>query len=245
VTESVDQQALVAIFQTALEALPAMRPALKFIKEIVTFEPLISTIPLIQENDYKQAVPRVVEELRALAKKIKVNYGQIFIKDCVTLTDCQHLGSSSNLLEQSIAVTDQIKRLKAGNQDLDRSQLPKVIPFTSQAKMLESILKGDATAPGSQETKVKPPAAPRTFVSKWSRTISAVGHELVKQLATFVGTAADEDKNEWTVIPEPRELVDDSKWPKYELKADSPIPSSEFWQLKLDPSAQGDGKSTG
>jgi hypothetical protein len=111
--------------------------------------------------------------------------------------------------------------------------------------MLESILKGDVSTPGSQETKVKPRAAPRTFVSKWSRTISAVGHELVKQLATFVGTAADEDKNEWTVIPEPRELVDDSKWPKYELKADSPIPSSEFWQLKLDPSAQGDGKSTG
>jgi len=171
----------------------------------------------------------VRDSLATFAERIRRgDYGQVrsYLKECVTWTDCQHFGSASNLLSQSRG-------------EIERTRLPRIKPFTYQARFVESALTGfeeplaPAGAAQERQKKRKKTTAPKNLVKKWSKTIAAVGHEFIKVLASYL-TKPPAAAGEWAEIAPPVRLVSDARWRKGEVKAEAQMPSEEFWALKRD-----------
>ena len=109
--QELDKQALVAIFWAAIPLLPGSREALDFVVAIAYNDPLIPTIPRMDEN-WDEAVETAVEKLHAIARPEK---------DVVSLTDCATLKVASSLLGQD--------------------QRPQILPFTLQANVMPNLTK--------------------------------------------------------------------------------------------------------
>jgi hypothetical protein len=115
-TTELDTQPLVILFEAAVKMLPEMREALQFIKVLSKIDPLIATIPVISDYDWKATVATVSDLLRKLGTQEDA---------IVTLTKCSHVSSSSNLLNHEGDV--------------------RILPFHSQHDLLESVICGDVS----------------------------------------------------------------------------------------------------
>lgn len=104
-------QALVVIFNAAVQMLPSMRQAVEFMKVLSAIDPLIATVPIIDEMDWKEDVTKVVTKLTEYGIQENAN---------ISLTDCTNLASVSNLLNDGIE--------------------PKILPYNSQRDLLQSVL---------------------------------------------------------------------------------------------------------
>lgn len=107
-----NKQSLLNIFQESIKMLPEMEEALSFIQSISLFDPLIPTIPVIDEQSWAFAAKAVISELEKLDER-KTNTS-------VTLTDCVNLNSTSNLL--------------------DPENSPKILPFSSFHEFLTDVM---------------------------------------------------------------------------------------------------------
>ena len=131
-TGELNTQALVVIFRSAVQMLPGMQQALDFMKILSAIDPLIATVPIIDEMEWEEAGRRVVTELARLGVQENAN---------VSLTDCTNLGSVSNLLNEE-------------------SQ-PKILPYNSQRDLLHSVLQKPEgrIASRSSAREIKPKVA--------------------------------------------------------------------------------------
>jgi hypothetical protein len=109
------KQPLVVIFQVEVRMLTEMPEAVDFVKEISRIDPLIVTVPLLADVPWKETIEEVTNKLKDLGAQEN---------SVVTLTDCAHLGSTSNLLNEE--------------------SKPKVLPFHSQHEMLTSVCLADS-----------------------------------------------------------------------------------------------------
>jgi len=110
VKNDLDKHALLQLFKTANHLLPQSAEALQFINDVSMFDPLISTYPGREKANFKQDVQAIISDLEQMGRHEN---------EIVTLTDCTHFDSTSNLL----------------NEDCK----PKIRPFTTQHEVVESL----------------------------------------------------------------------------------------------------------
>ncbi|OHT11962.1 hypothetical protein TRFO_18337 [Tritrichomonas foetus] len=85
-----NKQALVVIFNAAAQMLPGMREALEFIEVISRFDPLIATVPLIDEMEWKEAANVVIDEINSFANQES--------NTIISIANCKNLSVVTNLL---------------------------------------------------------------------------------------------------------------------------------------------------
>ena len=109
----INKIAIFSIFKAALSKFATMQEAVQFICEVAKFDPYIATTQVVEDyskNRWNKAIEIVISELNS-----KINTDN----EIVTLTDCEHLESASNLLSNE--------------------SKPKILPFTTQHEMIESL----------------------------------------------------------------------------------------------------------
>ena len=108
-----NREPLAVIYKSALRNLPFCNNAIDFICSVAKFEPVVATKISYEVYDWGRSLESVCRSLYSLIQTNEKN------SKIVTLTDCSTIQSVYNLL--------------------NCDTIPKILPFTSQRKMLESL----------------------------------------------------------------------------------------------------------
>ena len=173
IKKDINKTALVGIFRAALAKITTMKEAVEFICFISKIDPLLpNTVAASEdENKWTTAANKVVEKLN---NKFKDE------NDIVTLTDCEHLDSTSNLLS--------------------KESKPKILPFTTQHEMVESISK-----PNKSE------ATPVRHMQKWVKALTDASFAFQKGMTVALSPSTTIIGGNYVKLKSPSMLLDNKK----------------------------------